>query len=91
MISPVAPKHDGKIIIYDIPTHPSAVAARQFFLKNGMRFDERDVTTSAAWAEHVMRQTGQNSEPLIEAAGKKMVGFTVDIQKQLEAGLKALR
>ena len=90
MISPDS-RQASKVVIYDVPTHPSAAAARKFFLLNNIRFEERDVTRSALWAEHLMKQTGQNNDPLIEAAGKSLVGFTSTVQKQLEADLKALR
>lgn len=71
------------VVMYCIPNNPETVRAREFFKRNGVIVDERDVTTNARWAEHVLRNAGNAIEPFIEAEGNSLKGFNPSVQARL--------
>ena len=77
-------------MIYCNPVHPQAAEAIRFMSSHGIRFEQRDITTSAYWAEHVLKATGQNEVPLIEYRGKAVTGFAGNSKRQLTADFKVI-
>ncbi|OIO25742.1 hypothetical protein AUJ14_03415 [Candidatus Micrarchaeota archaeon CG1_02_55_22] len=80
-----AAKPEGRktVVMYCIPNNPETVKAREFFKRNGVIVDERDVTTNARWAEHVLRNAGNAIEPFIETGGNSLKGFNPLVQARL--------
>lgn len=67
------PRH---VILYYDPTTPEAGSLRDFLKRRSISIEERDVTQSAKWAEHVIRSGGNPLSPLVEfEGGERFIGF----------------
>ncbi|VVB67306.1 Glutaredoxin [Candidatus Norongarragalina meridionalis] len=69
--------------VYSTPTCPYCVMAKDYLKKNGIKFDDIDVSQDAAAAEYMIRKSGQTGVPVIEIDGKIVKGFDVPEIKRL--------
>ena len=53
----------SSITIYTTPTCAWCARAKEFLIKRGVAFQERDVSMDRQAAEEVIRRTGQRSRP----------------------------
>jgi len=71
--------------VYSTPTCPYCVLAKDFLRKNGVKFEDIDVSQDAAAAEEMIRRSGQAGVPVIEIDGEMIVGFNVpEIKRKLK-------
>ena len=77
-----------ELVVYCIPNSQAADGLRQFLAKSGTRFVERDVTTSAAFAQEMMQLSGQNTSPVIVMGEHRWVGWDKSVQASLSSMLK---
>ena len=68
------PREQPKVILYATQWCGYCAAAREFFAANGVRYDERDIEQSSAYAdEH--RRLGGNGVPLILIGEDRIDGY----------------
>lgn len=63
------------VIIYTTPTCVYCKMAKDFFKKNAIAYEEKDVATDIAARETMLTKSGQMGVPVIEAGGKIIIGF----------------
>jgi len=64
-----------KVIIYTTPSCVYCKMAKEFFRKNGVAYEEKDVATDLAAREAMLAKSGQMGVPVIEAGGTIIIGF----------------
>ena len=64
-----------KIIIYSTPTCVYCKMAKEFFTKNGIAYEERDVAADEAARNEMFAKSHQMGVPVIDIDGKIIVGF----------------
>ncbi len=73
-----------KVIIYSTSTCPFCVQAKEYFGKNNIRYEEKDVSDPNL-AQEMLEKSGQTSVPVIEIDGEIIIGFDKEkIDKALE-------
>ncbi|MFY9463008.1 MAG: glutaredoxin domain-containing protein [Candidatus Sungiibacteriota bacterium] len=65
----------SKVIIYTTPSCVYCKMAKEFFKKNNVSYEEKDVVADLAAREDMLNKSGQMGVPVIEAGGKIIVGF----------------
>ncbi|PIT85504.1 NrdH-redoxin [Candidatus Micrarchaeota archaeon CG10_big_fil_rev_8_21_14_0_10_59_7] len=71
--------------VYSTPTCPYCVMAKDYLKKNGVEFEDIDVSQDAAAAEQMIRKSGQTGVPVVEIDGEMIVGFNVpEIKRKLK-------
>ena len=65
----------AKVIIYTTPTCVYCKMAKEFFKKNNVVYEEKDVLADVAAREDMTKKSGQLGVPVIEIDGKIVVGF----------------
>ena len=71
--------------VYSTPTCPYCVMAKDYLKKNGVAFEDIDVSQDAAAAEYMIRKSGQTGVPVIEIDGEMIPGFDVpEIKRKLK-------
>ncbi len=83
------PLAKNKVILYCIPNQEASARAREFLKKHHTPFEERDITTSAAYAQDMMMKSGQNTQPLIINGHHQWIGIDARVQEALVRSLKA--
>ena len=63
------------VIIYTTPTCVYCKMAKDFFKKNDIAYEEKDVAVDVAARETMLTKSGQMGVPVIEAGGKIIIGF----------------
>jgi glutaredoxin 3 len=71
-----------RVIMYSTKSCPACVAAKAYFARKGIDYDERDVQTSAA-ARQEFKNMGGRGVPLIIVGSERMEGFSQDRLDQL--------
>ena len=75
----------SEIIVYSTPTCPWCKKAREYLSRRRVKFRAVDVTDDPKGQDEMMRKSGQMGVPVIEIAGKIIVGFD---EGKLEVALK---
>ena len=65
----------AKVIIYTTPTCVYCKMAKEFFKKNNVVYEEKDVLADVAAREDMTKKSGQLGVPVIDIDGKILVGF----------------
>ena len=64
-----------KVIIYSTPTCPWCHLAKEFFKKNAVAFEDKNVSSNHEAVEEMIKKSGQMGVPVIDIDGKIVVGF----------------
>lgn len=67
-----------KIIIYSTPTCVYCKMAKEFFAKNNIVYEEKDVATDTVAREEMMQKSHQLGVPVVDIEGEIFVGFDRD-------------
>ena len=65
----------AKVIIYSTPTCPWCHLAKEYFKKNNIIFEDKNVAGDHAAVEEMIKKSGQMGVPVIDIDGKIVVGF----------------
>lgn len=65
----------AKTIIYTTPTCVYCKMAKDFFQKNSVEYEEKNVATDAAARDAMIQKSGQMGVPVIEIDEKIIIGF----------------
>lgn len=65
----------AKVTIYTTPACVYCKMTKEFFQKNNVVYEEKDVATDAAARDEMIQKSGQMGVPVIEVDGKFIVGF----------------
>lgn len=63
------------VIIYTTASCVYCKMAKEFFKKNNVPYEEKDVVADLAAREDMINKSGQMGVPVIEAGGKIIIGF----------------
>lgn len=64
-----------KVIIYTTPTCVWCKATKEFFKKNGIAYEERNVAEDDKAREEMIKKSGQLGVPVTDVDGEIFVGF----------------
>lgn len=64
-----------KVIIYSTPTCPWCHLAKEFFKKNKVAFEDKNVASDHQAVEEMIKKSGQMGVPVIDVDGQIVVGF----------------
>lgn len=64
-----------KVIIYSTPTCPWCHLAKEFFNKNKVAFEDKNVAADHQAVEEMVKKSGQMGVPVIDIDSKIIVGF----------------
>ncbi len=64
-----------KVIIYSTPSCVYCKMAKEFFKKNNVSYEEKDVASDMAARENMLNKSGQMGVPVIEINDKIIIGF----------------
>lgn len=73
------------VIVYTTPTCPYCHMVKDFLTEKGISFEERDVARNPAYAQELVRNTGQMGVPVTIINGEVVVGFDRGRLEQLTA------
>ena len=65
----------GQVRIYTTPSCVYCKMAKEFFKKNNVEYEERDVATDTQARDEMIQKSGQFGVPVIEIDGKFIIGF----------------
>ncbi len=65
----------SKVTIYTTPTCVYCKLAKDFFQKNKVEYEEKNVVTDTEARTDMIKKSGQMGVPVIEIDGKIIVGF----------------
>ena len=65
----------GQVRIYTTPSCVYCKMAKEFFKKNNIEYEERDVATDTQARDEMIQKSGQFGVPVIEIDGKFIIGF----------------
>ncbi len=71
------------VIIYTTPSCVYCKMAKEFFRKNNIAYEEKDVAIDPAAREAMLAKSGQMGVPVIEAGGKIIIGFDQSRLRQI--------
>jgi len=72
-----------KITIYTTPTCIWCRAAKAYFDKNGIKYEEKDVFFNEAARHELVQKSGQLGVPVIDIDGNIVIGFDQPAIKKL--------
>ena len=64
-----------KVIIYTTPYCVYCKMAKEFFIKNSIAYEEKDVASDLAAQQEMIASSGQMGVPVIRINGKIIIGF----------------
>ncbi len=64
-----------QVVLYTIPNSPECKAAKEFLFKRGVKFEEADVTRSAAALEEMLKFSPSGRPPVLMSSGSAINGF----------------
>ncbi len=67
--------HASQVTIYSTPSCVYCKMAKEFFKKNDVQYQEKDVASDSAAREDMLNKSGQMGVPVIEVNGKIIIGF----------------
>ena len=65
----------SKVVIYSTPHCVYCKMAKEFFKKNNIAYEEKDVASDLAAREDMLNKSGQMGVPVIEVGGRIIIGF----------------
>lgn len=65
----------SKVTVYSTPTCHFCHAAKDFFAKNNVEFEDFDVSVNEEKRNEMIEKTGQLGVPVIEIEGQVIIGF----------------
>ena len=72
---PEIKKPQPRVIVFSTPTCTYCNAAKRYFREKGIQFRDVDVSRDTAAARDMLRRSGQSGVPVIDIAGKIVIGF----------------
>ena len=75
----------AKVTIYSTPTCVYCKMAKDFFKKNGIAYQEHDVSADMKAREEMVQKSNQLGVPVIDIDGKILVGFDEEELKRVLA------
>lgn len=72
---PEVKKTQPRVIVFSTPTCTYCNAAKRYFREQGIQFKDVDVSRDTAAARDMLRRSGQSGVPVIDIAGKIVIGF----------------
>ena len=72
---PEPKKPQPRVIVFSTPTCTYCNTAKRYFREKGIQFKDVDVSRDTAAARDMLRRSGQMGVPVIDIAGKIIVGF----------------
>ncbi len=72
-----------KVSIYTTPVCVYCKAAKEFFKKNNISYEEYNVVTDAKRRDEMIQRSGQMGVPVIDIDGQLIVGFNERKMKEL--------
>lgn len=72
-----------QVKIYSTPTCYYCVKAKQYFQSKGISYIDLDVSANEAYAQEMIRKTGQMGVPVIEIKNQTIIGFNKSKIEQL--------
>jgi glutaredoxin 3 len=75
---------DHKVIIYTTPSCVYCKMTKEFFAKNNVQYEERNVATDMQAREEMLDKSQQLGVPVIDVDGTIIIGFD---KKNLETAL----
>ena len=63
------------VLVYTTPDCPYCRMVKQFLKQRNIPFKELDVTKNKAWAQELIRKSGQNGVPVTDFNGTIIIGF----------------
>jgi len=66
---------DKKVRVYSTPTCPYCKRAKAYLEEKGIPFEDFDVSVDAERSKEMIALSGQMGVPVIDVAGKVIVGF----------------
>jgi len=64
-----------KVIIYSTPSCQYCRMAKEFFVKNGVQYEEHNVASDEKAREEMLNKSHQMGVPVIDVEGEIFVGF----------------
>ena len=64
-----------KVTIFSTPSCVYCRMAKEFFKKNTIAYEEKDVAADAATRDDMIARSGQMGVPVIDVDGKLVIGF----------------
>jgi len=74
----------AKVKIYTTPSCVYCKMTKEFFHKNNVEYEEKNVATDTAARDEMIQKSGQLGVPVIDVGGKIIIGFD---QPQLKEAL----
>lgn len=65
----------ANVTIYTTPTCVYCKMTKEFFGKNNVQYEEKDVSTDAKAREQMIQKSGQFGVPVVEIGEKLIIGF----------------
>ena len=65
----------ANVTIYTTPTCVYCKMTKEFFQKNNVPYEEKNVATDAVARDHMIQKSGQMGVPVIEVDDKIIIGF----------------
>lgn len=78
--------NNSQIIVYSATWCAFCHAAKDYFDKIGVKYEDRDVESDPQYATEAITKSGQRGIPVIDIDGKIIVGFD---RPQIDAALKS--
>ena len=77
------------VTIYTTPTCAYCKMAKEFFKKNEVKYEEKDVAIDEAARDEMIKKSGQLGVPVIDIEGNIVVGFDqAELSRLLHVGEK---
>lgn len=73
----------NKVKIYTTPSCVYCKMAKEFFQKNNIEYEEKNVMTDLTARDEMIQKSGQMGVPVIDAGGQILVGFDQHKLKQV--------
>lgn len=73
----------SSVKIYTTPTCVYCKMTKEFFGKNNVEYEEKNVATDATARDEMIQKSGQMGVPVIEVDGKIIIGFDQPRLKEL--------
>lgn len=78
--------NDANIIVYSATWCAFCHAAKDYFDKLGVKYEDRDVESDPAFGQEAVTKSGQRGIPVIDINGEIIVGFD---RPKIDAALQA--
>ena len=79
-------KNDSQVIVYSATWCAFCHAAKDYFDKLGVKYEDRDVESDPKYGAEAVSKSGQRGIPVIDIDGEIIVGFD---RPKIDAALKA--